>query len=261
MGVSCARKDPVMWCRTCQQDVPAIPSHDGGAAVCCARCGEPFELATGMYVGTEAGADARPCELPSSSHPGCEQPERAEEATDLDACIPELPAWDDTALEDDLLRVERIVQRLRDAGATRRVDPPVDPSLGVGGWHVGRVPETSPGRGPVWTFLSWSAVALGLAAFVCGGVLLTLSWSSGRPALWSIGLPTMLTGQILILLGMLGLLETIWERQRRAQRASPAAGIRIDGTASNAGQAFPPIHSMPGYDQTSPILGDHTRSV
>ncbi len=261
MGVSCARKDPVMWCRTCQQDVPAVPSHDGGAAVCCARCGEPFELATGMYVGTEAGADARPYELPSSSHPGCEQPERAEEATDLEACIPELPAWDDTALEDDLLRVERIVQRLRDAGATRRVDPPVDPSLGVAPWHVGRAPETSPGRGPVWTFLSWSAVALGLAAFVCGGVLLTLSWTSDRPALWSIGLPTMLTGQILILLGMLGLLETIWEGQRRVQRVSSGPQIRIDGAAALSAPPLPAVHAVPGQDRASPVFADPTRSA
>ncbi|MGD0383332.1 MAG: hypothetical protein ABSA77_07430 [Thermoguttaceae bacterium] len=55
------------------------------------------------------------------------------------------------------------------------------------------------------TFISaliWSALSLGTAALVCGGVLLGWSLWTGRGELWSIGLPIAVGGMICLLIGL-----------------------------------------------------------
>ena len=66
---------------------------------------------------------------------------------------------------------------------------------------------------------------LGLTSLVCGGVLSMLAWSYQRPGLWPLGLPLMLAGQVLILLGMLGLLDPLADRRHHEELADgPTAG-------------------------------------
>ncbi len=208
-----------MWCRTCQQDVPAVSSQDGGAVVCCARCGEPFEPASGTYVAAfdESVAASQAVELttpPAEQRDVLQPPASAAAETEFETLSTPF-SWDDAGLEEDLRRVERIVQRLRLASRpTRRVDSP-QASHGQMAWHVGHGGARRP-RQSLWMMLSWAALALGLAAFACGGVLIALAWSNDRPNLWPLGLPVMIVGQILLLLGMLGLLDSMWQTHRQA---------------------------------------------
>jgi hypothetical protein len=64
--------------------------------------------------------------------------------------------------------------------------------------------------------LVWSALALGLMAFVCGAVLLGWSLAVGRNDLWNLGLPIALVGQFGLLLGLLWQFDGLSEGNRQA---------------------------------------------
>jgi hypothetical protein len=62
--------------------------------------------------------------------------------------------------------------------------------------------------------LTWATLALGVMAFVCGGVLLAWSAASGRQELWTIGMPIALGGQIVLLIGLMLQLDRLWHDNR-----------------------------------------------
>ncbi len=199
-----------MWCRTCQQDVPAASSPEGASAVCCVRCGNPFAPAEGAHVGT---ASERTAASNRESPQETDSPREAALDASVPSSIPSVPPWDDFGFEDDLRRVERIVRQLRSASLTHRTDVP-SAAGEAPAWHVPLARARKRGRHPAWTVLAWGSLMLGLTSLVCGGVLSMLAWSYQRPSLWPLGLPLMLAGQILILLGMLGLLDPLGDRRR-----------------------------------------------
>lgn len=95
--------------------------------------------------------------------------------------------------------------------------------------------------------LTWGALSLGTMAFVCGGILLGWSLSSGRQELWTIGLPIALGGQIALLVGLVLQLDRLWHNSRHAaaklqhvdeQLHDLKAATTLLGTNASPGGAF-----------------------
>jgi hypothetical protein len=96
--------------------------------------------------------------------------------------------------------------------------------------------------------VAWFIVSLGLTALVCGVALLLGSTLTGRGALWTVGLPIAVSGQVVLLLGLALQLERIGQGSRKAavkldhvdeqlhnlQQATTMLGT----THSSASQAF-----------------------
>ena len=61
-------------------------------------------------------------------------------------------------------------------------------------------------------------LALGLALFACGAVLLGWSFAAGRSDLWPIGLPLALGGQAGLIVGLVLQLEGLWQSNRRTEK-------------------------------------------
>jgi hypothetical protein len=62
-------------------------------------------------------------------------------------------------------------------------------------------------------------MAIGLMAFVCGGVLLGCSLLGRRSDLWNLGMPLTLGGQFSLLLGLVLQLDHLWQANRRTTEA------------------------------------------
>ena len=64
--------------------------------------------------------------------------------------------------------------------------------------------------------LAWTALLLGTMGFACGLALIGWSMNTGRQELWAIGMPIILAGQIVLLLGLVLQFDRIWRDSRRA---------------------------------------------
>jgi hypothetical protein len=60
----------------------------------------------------------------------------------------------------------------------------------------------------------WAALLSGLTALACGVVLLGWSYVDARPELWDVGLPIALSGQAVLLVGLVLHLQSIWIRHQ-----------------------------------------------
>jgi hypothetical protein len=58
-------------------------------------------------------------------------------------------------------------------------------------------------RSTIVSQVAWSAIVLGVAAFVCGAILVGWSLFGVRPELWDLGLPIVLGGQAALVVGLL----------------------------------------------------------
>jgi len=164
---------------------------------------------------------------------------------DADVASPGLPAvLDSWELEERLRHVKRLlaappVRESRaaafnlefrvDAGSTNersnasqaaaRKQAPVEPA-GRGGWA---------------SLAAWSAIAIGLAALTCGGVLCGWSLARRRDELWAIGLPVLLGGQMMLVAGLLLQLRRIWrdsliqERRPKPAKGRSTSARELDG--------------------------------
>jgi hypothetical protein len=174
-----------MWCSQCQQDVPGVAVKDDGNRICCARCS-----------GQLPGDKSRPTESVPVASPD----------------LPAPPGLDDWSLDADLASVTRMMRSLRiDAPTARMPDAPP-----MAAAHVRPVTPpsrivASPRRGNVF---AWPALMLGMMAFTCGGVLLGWSFATGRGDLWTYGMPAVLAGQGLLVLGLVLQLEGLWQSNR-----------------------------------------------
>ncbi len=132
--------------------------------------------------------------------------------------------WDDWELSQRLQSVHRLASRgVRDQRRTSW-----DPE------HVVRVDRSHGGRrhaesGPTVAddaaepaaeiatrgTLAWLAPGLGLACLTCGGLLTATGLFESRSALWNVGLPLVVLGQLVLLLG-------VTFRLRQATRAARA---------------------------------------
>jgi hypothetical protein len=76
--------------------------------------------------------------------------------------------------------------------------------------------------------LAWSALSFGVMALVFGGVLLAWSYWSGRPELWTLGLPFALGGQAGLILGLVLQLDGLWQSNHDAAAALTELDEQID---------------------------------
>jgi hypothetical protein len=169
-----------MWCRQCQQDVPGIAVKDDGNRICCARC-------SGLLAG----------------EPPREEPEPAPDP------LRSPPRLDDWSLDADLAAVTRMMRSLRiDAPTASAPESPrisaIPPPRSI------ERPKT-PKRSAAY---AWPALMLGMMTFTCGAVLTVWSFVTGRDDLWTYGLPAVLAGQGLLVLGLVLQLEGLWQNNR-----------------------------------------------
>jgi hypothetical protein len=191
-----------MWCRQCQQDVPAI-SGSGESKFCCPRCGETVGDHRPKATETETALS----ELPPVV-------ERADE----------IPSYDSWELEDRLWHIGHLLEK--------KVEGKVSETFySRGAANVGKkkVPDTF-----FLSLFSWTALSLGTAALVCGGVLLGWSVITGRSELWTVGLPIAAAGQIALLFGITLQLFRFWHVNDRTESKLDEVDGKLDDLQSAA---------------------------
>ena len=222
-----------MWCRNCQQDVPAIGSTDGSAARC-ARCHKSF---TGDPVTktTESAQGASPLTSVRA---------KPELKTDwLEKAL-----LDDWELEDELNEAQQLVASL---GAGERVNPAIRfDSAHVPGENREADPLRQSSKKPRQSrashnsFFSWCMLSIGLMAFVFGAVLIGWSIAEDRPDLWRLGLPFTLGGQATLIVGLVFQLDGLWRSNREASETLNELDSQLDDLR-HATSMLSTTHSSP----------------
>lgn len=173
-----------MWCRVCQQDVPAVAAKGNAASVCCARCGEVFRGTDSKSASKSSSAALR---VVNSSAP---------------------PAWKphDWQLEEELREAQRLVRLVTSQSASTKAvstqpgERTNTPKAEGASRSSGQGPQRPHQGGGTF---GWVLSGLGLSGLVCGCTLLVWSLASGRDELWTIGLPTALISQVVLICGIL----------------------------------------------------------
>lgn len=222
-----------MWCRNCQQDVPAIGSTDGSAARC-ARCQKSF-----------AGDPAtKTTERPLDASPVTSVRAKPQLKTDwLEKAL-----LDDWELEDELNEAQQLVASL---GVGERVSP----AIRIDRAHVpsgnreldsrgktSRKPRQS--RAAHNSLFSWCMLSIGLMAFVFGAVLIGWSIAEDRPDLWRLGLPFTLGGQAALIVGLVFQLDGLWRSNREASETLDELDSQLD-ELRHATSILSTTHSSP----------------
>jgi hypothetical protein len=183
-----------MWCQTCRQDVPGLISP-AEKCYCCARCG------------TVLKAEAH--------HSSAATTEPA-----ADAVIPEAPSvavrFDPWELNERLRHIQRVLHHGQPATA-RMSAMPMAPTESM------PAPEPAAKSGVLYTLvgsLAWLLLGTGMMVLVCGGALVVQSLLTGRDELREFGLPAMLGGQSVL---MIGLLVFLVRRRAKPPRVSVKA--------------------------------------
>ncbi len=203
-----------MWCKTCRQDVPALPSGEK-QTLCCPRCGETV------------------CPEPQAGD--CPDFRVNESETTPFGGIGHLPAYDGWRLDEELQHIHRVLHagKAGDCTDSRTSENGPVPfggqaarfDLAEGGLPARHVPASNrPGkrrkkvarRGAVSSLLTWFVFTLGLTSSACGGALLGWSLAGGGQQLWNIGLPVALVGQIALLAGLVLQVDRLWHDNRAA---------------------------------------------
>lgn len=205
-----------MWCINCRQDVPALLSGESGS-FCCPRCGADIcahnaERREKLFR-EDDGAKAGRAECGPSGEPADDNSPPLHDAWEVGEELREIGRALRAEQRDD--RPPRTDHRRE----SRRLDRP---HADWPDWHA-PAPDRSAKRRPIEcdsrtaaSPLTWLSLAAGTIGFVGGCALMGWSFASGRPELWSIGLPTALVGQLLLLLGLLMQLDRMRCDNRRA---------------------------------------------
>lgn len=208
-----------MWCSHCQQDVPGIAVKKDGNRITCARCSG--------YLGGEA--------------PG------AESVSAPKSTSTQSPVLDDWSLDSDLAAVTRMMRSLRIDAPTVR--PPLE-SASPASLNARLLENAGPRPVTVvkktrGNFFAWPTLMLGMMAFTCGAVLLGWSFATGRGDLWTYGMPAVLAGQGLLVLGLILQLEGLWQSNRDTRETL----VDLDREVSELRHAtaiLSTTHSAPG---------------
>lgn len=190
-----------MWCPRCRQDVPAIAAPFE-QTLCCARCRQSLSAMPEASDPPSPG----PASLSGVDRPA----NRPNPANDLEL----LSAEQQAELDSILTRAEWLLGipsgsggEFKPAQGRSGFHPPhKTPS----GHHSGRQRESSRQARPSRIMMaSWSALAVALTGFVCGGILLAWSLISNRPELWNVGETVTLASQVGLLIGLILQLERL----------------------------------------------------
>jgi hypothetical protein len=198
-----------MWCKQCQQDVPALPSNEMGKYLC-PRCG--------VDPGQTKAVEPTPVSTPP---PGVEEPQLGVPRPPPLAGTPgPPPPYDPWELEEQLRHLQRILTAEpfktpspAIAGDALRIDPGhTEP----GCWRspanhaLKRSQAKSRRARSALHVVAWLVLLIGLMGMACGGVLLGWSLIAGRQDLWPIGLPIALVGQIVLVMGFVLQMDRLW---------------------------------------------------
>lgn len=238
-----------MWCKSCAQDVPALPLRQA-AGYACARCGAVLESEC-----STAGASTQVAPGPQVAAQRAGATATASAASDLSAAIDQAveglatsqanlrDRWIEAAstatpgttlidwqFEDALRDVEATLRRRTGAVAARRPLRVDSRHSSAPAWNAGQparsrtsdpsAPQPRRASIPVASggWLAWLLLWPGMTALVCGSVLLVASIVQKRDELWEVGLPVTLVGQGAIFFGVALLVERLWSQRRTAER-------------------------------------------
>ncbi len=211
-----------MWCKQCGQDVPAIQMATPGSASC-ARCGGMFargaEASAAQSIGladvAARGVDLSGAAPESIGYPSCDVWELDQNYRQLQARVGN---WKRVG------RPNKRAVRQSTSRSLRRTDAGHD--LGAPHKRRSRAAEKS-------SYLGWTLLSLGVIAFACGGAL--LGWSlvehyldvGIQADLWNLGIPPIVAGQVVLLLGLVLQLERISHNSRNAVRQLDQVGSQL----------------------------------
>lgn len=236
-----------MWCKHCRQDVPGIVCAESGEYRC-PRCAEAiYSPMSDLLIGLDGFS-------PVDGNGVEEEPGRYP---------PRL--YDDWEVDDELEHIGRILNREK---------PKPAEGAKSAGWRVDAAHQDPTGPHPrrkrtrrpdapkqsaaedafsFMAFLTWTLLSLGLMTFVCGGVLLGWSITSGRQDLWNTGLPTTLGGQVALLVGLILQLDRLWHDRRRT--AVKVDRVDDDLCDLNTTMALESSRSISGADFYAHLAG------
>ncbi len=216
-----------MWCRSCQQDVPAVASTDD-AVVRCARCHSDLSV-----MPTDTTADALQAETGQSA----DHRHVLESEVQYRSLDPPPRSWESWELAEDLREADRLVHSL----GIRRVDAAHEIPLNsaalendpraqstarrrdhaAGATKSERKPRRS-------SLLTWSILSLGLMTFAFGAMLLGWSFWMGRADLWRLGMPFTLAGQAALVIGLVLQLDGLWRSNQAAAESLDELDVQLD---------------------------------
>ncbi len=208
-----------MWCSNCRQDVPGVAagSEQGGSEgeLCCIRCGSVVSAST-----------AAPQEAAAVEPATAEFQDASGELSELEG-LDRYDAWE---LEERLKHVKRLIHGSGESApggtlSSLRIDAAQPLHRRQAAFGAGGSPPTAAHAGGGWaSFCSWSAITFGLAATTCGGILAVWSYlAPSRQDLREIGLPTLLGGLVVLVIGLLLQLRVAWSSGRSAEAGNIAA--------------------------------------
>lgn len=199
-----------MWCKNCQQDVPAIASPEETTPRC-AKCR---------------------CLLSSPTNETAEHTPPASVRGAINTEWLDRPTLDDWELDEDLDEAQRLVDSLgvgSSPDATLRFDRsheqrPTAPQLPTiadsnGKRRIGATQSS---------LFAWCMLSFGLMAFVFGGVLLGWSFATDRAELWRLGMPFAMGGQAALIIGLVFQLDGLAKSNRVASDALNDLDSQLD---------------------------------
>ena len=212
-----------MWCRHCQQDVPAVATASSGlradGPLQCARCQRTLTEATGSERQPHQPSVRIDVVEPAASEPDIEP-----------AVVVEPWRVADVMTDEDDQRLRQIGRNLQSARTqanaqksntpTFRIDrPELDSSEHAETPRAAPVIRERPPRAPrdvtrPSQASAWIAALLGALALGAGVGLLGWSLLGDRAELWSWGIAGTLAGQGLIIVGLVQLLSNLWTNSR-----------------------------------------------
>jgi hypothetical protein len=198
-----------MWCKSCRQDVPALTVGDR-QGFCCPRCG------ASVCTNPQQDAwidDASGDKTVGSILEGV--------FIDGDAVASTPPFFDDWEMGEELREIGAALQSLQSSDRLRKSN---------NASTVGRRRGTA-------GLLVWTMLSLGTCGLVCGGILIIWSLAVGRQELWNIGLPTALSGQIALMIGLVLQIDRFVPRPFRRRRRRLHALGRSERPTRSAGFA------------------------
>ncbi len=234
-----------MWCSHCRQDVPGISSAKG--RISCARCAS--QLPAEDQPDTAIGADLTDAV-------------DATNRTDPAAPIGLYPSFEDWQTDQAFHHLQARVGNWKRSGAadvtgSRAADRA---RRGDRAHAEIRTPHPLQPKSSRLSLLAWPLVLLGVIAVSGGALLVGCSLVENRLDLWNRGLPILVVGQAVLLMGLIVQLERVGQNGRNAVRKLEQvdgqlqdlerAATRLNVTHGSASQAFY-AHMA---DQTNPEM-------
>jgi hypothetical protein len=240
-----------MWCRQCQQDVPAVAST--GGKLCCTRCNTalqepPPPTEDASKPAAEAAATGAPTATASDRPPRYDRWETEERLRHIGRVLH--PHITRSGVRKPGRRRKRRIHQAHHEKA---------------GWHHRAMkPAATPARNaprePGLSLTVWLAISLGVMLLACGGILLGWSVLGHRGELWSLGLPIAVGGQVLLLFGLVLQLDRMWHHSRAAAAKLDDVDQQLNDLRSTTAM-LGTTHSTPGLAFYSHMAGGASPQV